>query len=407
MWLWAVLTVIVGVVAAAMTVPLVRRHEARLGNRGTAAAALAEQLADIDTQVAGGAVDAAEADALRTEAKRRMLGAARVADQPARPLGGSALGRLAIGLAAVVAVATVALYSTLGRPDLANTATPATATPAAATAPPSDTEIASMVTQLEKRMADNPGDAEGWRMLGWSYFQTQRYAEAATAYGKAVKLAPAGPGYASAYGEALVQAANGTVSPEARAQFDAARRLDPNDARARYFGGLAKDQSGDHQGALDDWLALLATAPADAPWAGELRRVIGEAAAKAGIDVSARLAAAAPAVTTAPNPSADQVAAVKAMAPQAQQAMIRGMVDNLAAKLKANPKDPAGWVRLIRARTVLGDAAAARQAKADGLAALKGDAAGIAAIEQGQRSRGSDPDAIRHLDARPLTDTAG
>ncbi len=392
MWLWAVLTVIVGVVAAALTVPLVRRHEARAGNRGVAAAALAASLADIDAQVAGGAVDAKEAEALRIEAKRRMLGAARVADRPARPLGAGALGRLAIGLAAVVAVATVALYASVGRPDLANPTTASTATPAAPdTGQPDAGEVAGMIGQLEKRMADSPNDAEGWRMLGWSYFQTQRYADAATAYAKAVKLAPAGPGYASAYGEALVQVAGGTVTPEAQAQFAAARKLDPADARARYFGGLAKDQAGDTRGAIDDWLALLATAPADAPWAGELRRVIGEVAGKAGIDVSARLgtaAAAASPLTTAPNPSGDQVAAIKAMAPQAQQEMIRGMVDNLAAKLKANPKDPAGWVRLIRARMVLGDAAAARQAKADGLAALKGDAAGTAEIEQGAAASG-------------------
>ena len=393
MWLWAVLTVIVGVVAAAMTVPLVRRHEARGGNRSAAATALADQLADIDVQAASGAVDPKEAEALRIEARRRMLGAARVADRPARPLGNAALGRLALGLAAVVAVSATALYSTLGRPDLAGPAAVPPPQPDAQGQPGAG-EIASMIGQLEAKMAANPGDPEGWRMLGWSYFQTQRFAEAAAAYGKAVKLAPTGPGFASAYGEALVQAAQGVVGPEAKVQFVAARKLDPADARARYFLGMAKEQSGDHKGAIDDWLALLATAPADAPWAAELRRVIGSTAKIAGIDVAPRLAAIVPAapvaapVTTAPNPSSDQVAAVKAMAPQAQQAMIRGMVDNLAAKLKANPKDAAGWVRLMRARMVLGDTAAAGQAKTDALAALKGDAAGTAEVTQGAAAVG-------------------
>ena len=31
------------------------------------------------------------------------------------------------------------------------------------------------------------------------------------------------------------------------------------------------------------------------------------------------------------------------------------MVDGLAARLKANPDDPDGWVRLVRAYTVLGE----------------------------------------------------
>ncbi|MDZ4373568.1 MAG: c-type cytochrome biogenesis protein CcmI, partial [Phenylobacterium sp.] len=38
-------------------------------------------------------------------------------------------------------------------------------------------------------------------------------------------------------------------------------------------------------------------------------------------------------------------------------AMIRGMVDGLAARLKADPDDPEGWVRLVRAYAVMGDTA--------------------------------------------------
>jgi len=37
--------------------------------------------------------------------------------------------------------------------------------------------------------------------------------------------------------------------------------------------------------------------------------------------------------------------------------MIRGMVAGLAGKLEANPDDPDGWVRLVRAYAVLGDTA--------------------------------------------------
>jgi cytochrome c-type biogenesis protein CcmH len=37
-------------------------------------------------------------------------------------------------------------------------------------------------------------------------------------------------------------------------------------------------------------------------------------------------------------------------------AMIHGMVERLAARLKATPDDPAGWVQLVKAYAVLGDA---------------------------------------------------
>ena len=206
-------------------------------------------------------------------------------------------------------------------------------------------------------------------------------------------LKPDGQGYQSAYGEALVQAANGTVTPLASTAFARARALDGTDARARYFLALAKSQNGDARAALDDWLGLLGESASDAPWVPQLRGVIEQTAAAAKIDVSARLAALrqpvsggatvapppglteAPSAAVARGPSAEQVAQVTALPAADQQAMIRAMVERLAEKLKANPADEAGWVRLMRARTVLGDGAAAAQAKADALAAFRTDAA--------------------------------
>lgn len=405
MLLWAILTVIAVAVAVACTVPLVRRYEARPSARAAALTILGEQLADIDTQVAAGAIDPAQADALRTEVKRRML-TSPTTEAAARPLGPATLGRLAIGLAVIVAVAGTWLYTSLGRPDLATDPALAAAgntsvTPDAASTAAANADVASMVTQLETRMKDNPNDAEGWRMLGWSYFQTSKFKESAEAYGKAVALTPTASGYASAYGEALVQAAGGRMTKEALTQFRAANALDKQDARARYFLGVAKAESGDRRGAVDDWLALLSESPADAPWAPELRRVILETAKADGRDVSGSLgpAAGGPAGSPAggpagsapsagPNPSAEQVQAVQALPPQDQQAMIRGMVDRLADKLKANPKDPEGWIRLMRARLVLGDRAAAAAAKKDAQAALAGDAAGTATVTQGAAALG-------------------
>jgi cytochrome c-type biogenesis protein CcmH len=75
-----------------------------------------------------------------------------------------------------------------------------------------------------------------------------------------------------------------------------------------------------------------------------------------------------------PSPSREQVQAAQAMKPSDRQAMIRSMVDGLAEKLKANPKDEAGWLRLMRARQVLGDVPAAKTARDQALAAFAGDA---------------------------------
>ncbi len=408
MTLWIILTLMVAIAAAVLTIPLVRRHEARADSRTATLAVLRDQLADVDVQLAAGVLPPADAEGLRIEIKRRMLAAGHIPDEARAALASRTLSGMAIGLAAVVALAGGALYATMGKPGLAGTSVPV----AAGGAPPvaaSDAanaqgagEIAALVAGLEKKVAAKPDDSEGWRMLGWSYFQMQRFADAARAYGKAVALDPGGTGFQSAYGEALVQAADGTVTPAAADAFAKARAQDGADARARYFLGVKKQQDGDAKGALDDWISLLGESATDAPWVPQLRGVIEQTALAAKIDVSARLAALrqptsggasvaappTPGPTAAanapagvmPGPSAEQVAGAAAMTAGDRQAMIRGMVDGLAQKLQANPRDEAGWLRLMRARSVLGENAAAARARNDALAAFAGDTAAQARI---------------------------
>lgn len=411
MTLWIILTLMAAVASAVLTIPLVRRHEARADARAATLAVLRDQLADVDVQLAAGAILPADAEGLRTEIKRRMLAAGHVANDVERGLGSRALGGVAIGLAALVALAAGGLYASMGQPGQAGPPAPRATTAANATPPGTEAqaaELAGLVAGLERRMAENPTDPEGWRMLGWTYFQGQRFAEAATAYGKAVAINPAGPGYQSAYGEALAQAAGGQVTPAAVTAFEAARAQDNNDARARYFLGVGKAQAGDNRGALDEWISLLGVSATDAPWVPQLRSVIESTAAAAKIDVTARLAALrpptsggatvaappmaglaavaaqtapaqepgpAPNAAPAPGPSAEQVAGAATMTEADRQAMIGGMVDRLAARLAANPRDEAGWLRLMRARAVLGDRAAAARARDDAVAAFAGDAA--------------------------------
>jgi cytochrome c-type biogenesis protein CcmH len=68
--------------------------------------------------------------------------------------------------------------------------------------------------------------------------------------------------------------------------------------------------------------------------------------------------------STAPQISTEQVQNGEAMKPEERTAMIRSMVDGLDEKLKANPEDIEGWLRLIQARTVLGEVDKAKSALA-------------------------------------------
>jgi len=70
------------------------------------------------------------------------------------------------------------------------------------------------------------------------------------------------------------------------------------------------------------------------------------------------------------------------MAPQDRAAMVRGMVERLAERLKQDGSDLEGWLRLVRAYTVLGERERALSAAADA-----------------RRALGHDADKLRRLDA--------
>ncbi len=70
--------------------------------------------------------------------------------------------------------------------------------------------------------------------------------------------------------------------------------------------------------------------------------------------------------------------------------MIEGMVARLAARLKTDGNDPAGWVQLMRSYTVLGRKADAAKALTDARQALGGDAAALEQLNSAAADMGVD-----------------
>jgi len=302
-------------------------------------------------------------------------------------------GRIALIAAALIAVAAIGFQ--LWKSRAGNDAAATAASPLAGMSAQPD--VPTMIAALEKKLQDNPKDAEGWRMLGWAYYRTERFADAVNAYRKATGIDPKNADGWSALGEAMVLATPpggpAAVPDEAAAAFGKALAIDPADPRARYFLAVRKDLAGDHAGAVDDWIALLKDTPAGAPWEANVRQTIQQVAAQNGIDISGRMPApSAPPQSAAtdaiPGPSREDIANASALPPSQQDAMVRGMVEGLAAKLKADPKNADGWLRLMRSYMVLGDPKAAGQALADARAAFAGDSASLARIGDGARQLG-------------------
>jgi cytochrome c-type biogenesis protein CcmH len=224
--------------------------------------------------------------------------------------------------------------------------------------------------------SDSPA-AKDWRVVGWAYAQAGNAGEAAAAYRKAAGLEPGNAENWSSLGEAL-QVPSAAPVPEAEAAFRKAIEIDPSDPRARYFLAVQTDLAGDHEGAVERWLALLKDTPPGAPWEADLRRTIEQSAAKNRIDLAGRIPPAGstgPASAAIPGPTPEQLASASSLPPAEQSAMVGQMVARLEGRLKANPKDEDGWIRLMRSRMALGDSKAAQGALRSGLAAFAGDPA--------------------------------
>lgn len=355
-------------------------------------AASRARIAALEELLAAAAADDASAS-IRADIVRRIAderaSAPRLLPDRLDGLGGRLTGprpmiAAAVVLCAVIAVsATMMVVQTKGPPTEGARAE-APVTPS--TGHPGGGDVQQMIGELEQKLKAQPDDAPGWGMLGWSYFQTARYEQAARAYERAARLDPKTGEYLSALGESIVRASGGQVSAEAQSAFRRALAVDTGDPRARYFLAVLKDQSGDHAGAMHDWIELIRTAPDGAPWAAEIRAFVVKIARSRGEDISAQLPppspGAAPADTPAPGPTGDQVAAASQMSDADRQVMIAGMVDRLAERLRTQPNDPDGWMRLIRARMVQGRPDEAGRAYRSAMAALAGDPAHQAELKR-------------------------
>lgn len=247
-------------------------------------------------------------------------------------------------------------------------------------AAPTPTTLADPLAALENDAADNPRDSGAWQRLGFAYFDAGRFADSAEAYAKAADAAPKSAVLWSSLGEALVMASERHPMPaRARDAFTKAIALDPEDPRARYFLAVDKDLGGNHRGALNDWLALLADTPPGAPWEADLVRTIEQVGKINKIEVAGRIASARaerpaaaashPAFDAIPGPSQEQLAAAGSIPPGEQRAMAEGMVAKLEARLAGDPGNVDGWIMLMRSRKTLGQDAAAANALSDAVAA--------------------------------------
>lgn len=393
--LWAIAAALAGVVMVAIGAPFMRGpvRDGALDAELPAAAydlrVYRSQLTEVDRDLARGIIPQDEAERLRTEIGRKVLDADRAlsreqvaAHPPRAPFAlGAAVALVVLGTAAF------ALYQRIGAPDMpddpialraANAnrvyesrptqaeAEAAQAARPAASRPAPDPSYLKLIEQLRATVAQRPEDAEGLRLLAEHEARLGNTAASARAMERlvAVEGVRANPADHAQLAALLVDAAGGLVTREAEEQIARALTGDPRNPKARYLQGLLYIQNQRPDRAFPIWRELLESAPAGAPWAAPIRRLMPDLAWLAG--EGDYQPPAAPPAAAMPGPDAGAVAAAEGMSEDQRQQMIDGMVSQLEGRLAAQGGTPEEWARLIRALYVQGkvDRAAAIAAEA-------------------------------------------
>src|SRR5947209_8212279 len=231
--LWIALAVMTGLAMGFALWPLAFRRAAV--EEAREADFYRAQLAEIARDVERGQLPAADAASARTEAARRLLAASAPAPQAADP---GALRRrrmAAVAVFVVLPAVALAVYVNIGQPDLPDE-------PLASRKLDFNTAggVEAAVARIEAHLAQAPDDLRGWEVVAPVYMRMGRFADAAAAYSRAIQLGDDKPTFRADLGEALVAAADGVVTAEARKQFDLAADV----PKAKFYLALAAEQDG-------------------------------------------------------------------------------------------------------------------------------------------------------------------
>jgi cytochrome c-type biogenesis protein CcmH len=360
-WLW-IAAALVSAGLAALMVQRAARAARATGAENPALAVYRRQMAELDELADRGLLAEGERRSVRAETGRRLLAAAGRADPPLK----AARPGLILAAAAAVPIVALIAYMAVGAPGFADQPF-AQRLAEWRTSDPQTLSPPQMAAILRVVAAERPNDPEPLHNLALAELASNQPLEAVQALHRALAVAPRRVDLWELLGEASAMQAGGDVDANAQGAFREALVLDPTAPIARYYLARARIAGGDAAGGLADWRALEASFALDDPRRAMLGQEIAQVSAHGRLET----------------PGAPQSG--QQVGPQEIQAM----VDGLAARLKANPDDPTGWARLVRAYSVLGET----------------DRRDAALAEARQRYAGR-PDVLANLDAAAKPESA-
>ena len=262
---------VLAVTLAALLYPLLSgRKSTPLSRNAVNAALYAEQLAELDAELRSGALTGQEHENATRELKARLVADAGEPEAPPSARGGRGA---AIAVGVTVPLLAVGVYLLVGSPQLLGPV-PA-ATDQAHEVDPQ--QIEAMVERLAERLKGDPGNVEGWMLLGRSYSAFGRFKEAADAYATAVKLRPDDAQLLADYADTLGMALGRKLEGEPEKLIARALAIDPRNLKALALAGTIAFERKDYQAAAGYWERMLPLVPPDSDDARTIQANVEEA----------------------------------------------------------------------------------------------------------------------------------
>jgi cytochrome c-type biogenesis protein CcmH len=249
-----------------------------------------DQLSELNSEMRNGIISPDQYQQDRDGIERRLLEDVSAADDPAAKKSKQVVASRApvYAIALGIPIIAVAMYLRVGNPSALS---PQAATPAQAPFAGSQDggqmtrqRMEANVQSLAKRLEQNPGDTQGWIMLGRSYTTLEKYSDATKAYAKATALKSDDADLWVDYAFAMAMANGQQLQGTPLELVNRALKLDPENAKALELAGTAEFQAKNYKQAIDHWQKLLARVPPGSELAQALSRRIGEAKSLAGPD---------------------------------------------------------------------------------------------------------------------------
>ena len=213
-----------------------------------------QRLAELDTDLENGLLTEHEAENSRKEIQLSLLNHGKNKEEDAVKQPRISTKNTAIIIGCLVPLLVLSLYFYLGRPDLIGNLQSQAFHQNGDITPE---QINQMVAGLEQRLEKEPDDVDGWLMLYKSYMVLERYNKAVIAAEKLYEIAGDEPGVLLRYADALAMANGNTLAGKATELINRALELDPVNVNGLWLAGMAANERGEYQVAIDYWQRVL------------------------------------------------------------------------------------------------------------------------------------------------------